>query len=72
MAEIERKSKGIDAPLCKICHKRHWGTCLNQTSGGYLSGTVETSRQDRLALAKSIVEKPPVTKRKNGKKRGAA
>lgn len=70
MAE-EKRSKGTDAPKCKVCGARHWGTCANQTPGGYLAttsmGAVPVA--ERLAKARAIVAAPPVTKRKNGKKR---
>lgn len=67
---VERKSKGIDAPKCKNCGKRHWGTCADQTSGGYLAGTA--SRQSpakRLAVAKAIVANPPKVKARKAKRK---
>lgn len=85
MAEVERKSKGIDPPRCKVCTKRHWGTCANQTTGGYLATTTMGKAQpdarpqakqpgpspveEKLAMARAIIAKPPVTKRKGGRKR---
>lgn len=56
----ERKTKGTSAPKCKICGTAHWFSEPHIFPGGKASA---------LAKAKAVVDNPPATKRKNGKKR---
>lgn len=72
MAEVEKRSKGTDAPKCKVCEKRHWGTCANQTSGGYLATTTMgaapaakvTALKKAVAKAAAVPAKKPKKARK--------
>lgn len=60
MADGEKRSKGIDAPMCKVCSKRHWGVCSDQTSGGYLTSQRDRpAPAERLAAAKAIIDNLP-------------
>jgi hypothetical protein len=60
MAE-EKRSKGIDSPMCKICGHRH-----------RFADPHQFGKAKALEVAKKAVAAPPKTKSKNGKKRRAS
>lgn len=71
MSDKPERSKGIDAPRCKVCGKRHWGTCLNQGGGGYLYRQQQEARPVapaakakalKAAVAKAAAVKPKAKK----------
>lgn len=73
--EPKKRSKGIDAPRCKVCGQQHWGTCANQGGGGYLyrqlqeAPNVDPSPAKVKAL-KAAVAKAAEVKPKKAKRRG--
>lgn len=68
----EKRSKGTAPPMCKVCQTRHWGTCANQTSGGYLSNVQAAPKAVRVQALKAAVAKAaaiPAKKPKKARKR---
>lgn len=67
----ERRSKGTDAPTCKICGARHWFREPHQFGKA-------PAKAAALAVAKKAVAAPPAPKAKkraagkNGRPRGKA
>lgn len=62
MSDKPERSKGTDAPKCKVCGSRHWGTCLNQGGGGYIYRRLQEQPNADPSPAKVKVLKAAVAK----------
>ena len=49
----------MEAPLCRLCHKRHWGNCTGVTP----SHGEERAETDPSILTRKVDEKPPPRRR---------
>lgn len=68
MAEIEKRSKGIDDPMCKICGHRHRFRDPHIFGKTPLKATASKAVDEALAAAKAIVANPPKIKAKGKRK----